>query len=87
MHFVFHYYFNGWGEKFSLAEPQMWAIKESFTVLLNLECADLRVKKDLGYPNHQKLREMILKDYKKSKNFEKVLDRTCEYVKKNKLFL
>ena len=87
MHLIFHYYFDGWGKKFSLVKTQMWAIKESFTVLLNLECADLRIRKDAGYPDHQKLRAKISKDWEKYKNFDKVLNRTCEYVRKNKLFL
>ncbi len=87
MHLIFHYYFDGWAKKFMLTEAQMWAIKESFSVLLNIECDDLLIRKSLGYPSHQKLREIISKDWKKYKNFEKVLDNICEYVKKNKLFL
>jgi hypothetical protein len=88
MHLIFfYYYFNKWMDKFLLTWSQMWAIKESFTVLLNIECADLRIKKDNGYAGHEKVREKISKDWKKYKNFEKVLDKACEYVKKNKLFL
>jgi hypothetical protein len=87
-HFMFHYYFmEEWKKKFDLTDGQMWAIKESFTVLLNMECGDLMFAFDRGYPDHQKLRAKISKDWKKYKNFDKVLDKTCEYVKKNKLFL
>jgi hypothetical protein len=88
MHFMFHYYFmEEWKKKFGLVDNQMWAIKESFSVLLNLECGDLMFSFDRGYPDHKKLREIIAKNWGKSKDFEKVLDKTCGYVKKNKLFL
>lgn len=87
MHFMFHYYFDGWVEKFFLTKSQAWAIKESFTVLLNMECGNLMFSFDRGYPDHKKIRETIAGEWKKHKNFEKTLDKACAYVKKNKLFL
>lgn len=88
MHFVFHEHFHKqWQNKFSLTDNQMWAIKESFTVLLNIECSNLRFELDQGYPAHEKIRLRIKNDWKKYKNFEKVLDNVCGYVKKNKQFI
>lgn len=88
MHFVFHKYFHKqWQEKFSLSDNQMWAIKEAMTVILNLECSNLRFELDKGYPAHKKLRLKIKNDWSKYKNFEKVLDNICSYVKKNRLFI
>ena len=88
MHFVFHKHFHEkWQEKYSLTNEQLWAIKEALTVILNLECNDLMFGLDQGYPEHEKIRMKIKKDWNKYKNFEKVLDNLCEHVKKKKLFL
>jgi hypothetical protein len=73
-HFVFHFYF--WKE--------LWDIKEATTVLLNSNFLDLRLKLDNGYPEHKKIRNFISKEWKKNKNFGKVLDKTCKFVAKNK---
>jgi hypothetical protein len=83
-HFVFHYYFWKQCEKYGLSWKQIWNIKEAFTVLLNLEFADLRLRLDYGYPEHKEIRNFIAKEWKKDKNFEKVLDKTCKFVASNK---
>ena len=88
MHFVFHKHFHKqWQKKFSLKDDQMWAVKEATTVLLNVEAEDLMFSLDKGYPDHKKIRLKIKNDWNRYKNFEKVLDNVCGYVKKNKLFL
>jgi hypothetical protein len=88
MHSIFHkYFYNEWKKKFNLTDQQIWTIKEAVTVILNSECSNLMFKKDTGHPGHENLRGKILKDWLKYKNFEKVLDLICKYVKTNKLFL
>jgi hypothetical protein len=81
-HFVFHSYFWKECEKHKLNRKQIWDIKESTTVLLNSDFSDLRLKPDNGYPEHKKIRSFILKEWKKNKDFKKVLDKTCKFVKK-----
>jgi hypothetical protein len=76
-----------WQDSFALNDNQMWAIKEAFTILLNLEASNLRFELDKGYPAHKKIRLKIKNDWIKHKNFEKVLDNVCSYVKKNRLFV
>lgn len=88
MHFIFHkYFYHKWKKKFKLTDKQIWTIKEAVTVILNTECDNIRFDIDKGHKGHEKLRAKIEKDWKKYKNFEKVLDRACEYVKNNKMFL
>ncbi len=57
-------------------------LKEALTVLLNIEFQDLWVLGENGYPNHQKLREFIIKEWKKKKDFEVLLDKCIKYMKK-----
>lgn len=88
MHFMFHYYFfEKWKKKFNLADSQMWAIKESFTTLLNIECGNLMFSFDRGYPDHKEIRKIIIDEWRKQKNFDKILDKICLHVKENKFFL
>jgi len=81
-HFVFHFYFWKECEKYKLNWKQIWDIKEATTVLLNSNFSDLRLKPDNGYPEHKKIRDFISKEWKKNKNFRKVLDKTCKFVVK-----
>lgn len=74
MHFMFHKYYQKECVKRGLTEQQIWDIKESFTVLLNLEFADLRFDKDFGYPQHKKIREAIQKSWTKYHDFNKALE-------------
>lgn len=88
MHLIFHkYFFDKWKKKFSLGNEQMWAIKESVTVILNSECDNIMFKPNSGYPKHKKLRKKIENDWRKYKDFERVLSNVCVYVKANKMFL
>ena len=83
-HFVFHYYFWKECEKYRLNWKQIWNIKEATTVLLNSDFSDLRLKPDNGYLEHKEIRNYILKGWKKNKDFNKVLEKTCKFVKKFK---
>lgn len=83
-HFVFHFYFWKECEKYKLSWKQIWDIKEATTVLLNSDFSDLRLNSDNGYPEHKKIRDFISKEWKKNKDFEKVLDKTCKFVTNNK---
>lgn len=83
-HFVFHSYFWKKCEKYKLSWNQIWDIKEATTVLLNSDFSDLRLKSDNGYPEHKKIRDFILKEWKKNKDFKQVLDKTCKFVVKSK---
>ena len=56
-------------------------LKEALTVLLNLEFSDLWVAEDHGYGPHQNLREFIEKQWKKEKDFDKLLDKCVKYLK------
>ncbi len=74
MHFMFHTYYQKECVKQGLTESQIWDVKESFTVLLNLEFADLRFDKDCGYPQHKKIREAIEKSWIKHHDFDKAFE-------------
>lgn len=74
MHFMFHkYYWKICSDK-GLSFKQIWDIKESFTVLLNLECSSIRFEPDYGYPEHKNIRDAIKKSWKKNPSFERALE-------------
>lgn len=82
MHIFFHRYFwNEYKDKFELSEKQIYKIKESVTVILNLEFSDIRINPDNGHSGHESLREKIKEDWIKYKDFEKVLEDACIYIK------
>lgn len=84
MHLFFHKYF--WGEyknKFELSDDQIYKVKEAVTVILNLEFNDIRLISDRGHFGHEDLREKIKNDWLKYKDFEKVLNEACIYIKVN----
>ena len=56
-------------------------LKESLTVLLNLEFKDLLIAYDEGYPKHKELRGFIESEWKKEKDFKKLLDKCINYLK------
>ncbi len=58
-------------------------LKEALTELLNLEFRDLWRVDDWGYPNHTKLREYISKEWKKHKDFERLISDCIKWIKKN----
>lgn len=56
-------------------------LKEALTVLLNLEFKDLWFVEDRGYDTHKNLRNFIVEEWKKEKDFEKLLERCIDYLK------
>ncbi len=58
-------------------------LKEALTELLNLEFKDLWIVDDLGYPNHTKLRKYISRQWKKEKSFDKLINNSIKWIKKN----
>jgi hypothetical protein len=81
MHFMFHKYYDEVCKKAGLAQTEMWDIKESFTVLLNLEFKEFISKPDFGYPPHQELRAVIEKTWIQNRDFDKALAAAIEFVK------
>jgi hypothetical protein len=73
MHELWHFYtWYGLGvdEEATLGKSKYNNLKESLTVLLNVECKDLLPDgvMDAGYPQHQSIRENILQFWAKNKN-------------------
>jgi hypothetical protein len=58
-------------------------LKEAMTVLLNIEFKNLWYIPDNGYESHKKFREFIANEWKKEKNFDKLLIKCVEYIKKD----
>jgi hypothetical protein len=79
---MFHTYYQKTCEEQGLSGQQIWDIKESLTVLLNLEFDDLRFGKDIGYPGHEELRDVIEKAWLRYHDFEKTLEKAIMFVKK-----
>lgn len=80
MHFMFHKYYDKVCEEKGLSKNEMWDVKESFTVLLNIEFADFRFQPDNGYSPHAKLREVIKESWVQSKDFDVALEEAIRYV-------
>jgi len=73
MHELWHFYTwykFGINEEQKLGKQKYNDLKETLTVLLNLECMELFSESlfDKGYPQHQELRQEITKFWKKEKN-------------------
>lgn len=81
MHLQFHKYFWKKIEK-EIGEQKTGDLKEALTVLLNLEFKDLWFVEDEGYEKHKNLREFIAKQWQKQKDFNLLLDKCVEYLKK-----
>lgn len=66
-----------------LGNKQTHDLKEALTVLLNLEFKDLMIWEDQGYPTHKELRNFIAKEWKKKKDFDKLINSSIKWIKKN----
>jgi hypothetical protein len=84
MHELWHWYFwhNGGKEiNIKYGFEIFNAIKESLTVLLNIEFADIIGQyPDRGYPHHYKLREGILKFYQDKKDIYSTIDYCLKFL-------
>jgi hypothetical protein len=81
MHLQFHNTYWKDIEK-KIGEDKTKDLKEALTVLLNLEFRDLWFVEDTGYEIHKELRKFIANEWKKEKDFEKLLEMCVEYLKK-----
>ncbi len=81
MHIQFHntYWFEI--EK-QIGKEKTADLKEALTVLLNLEFKDLWFVRDEGYEAHQELRKFIEKEWKKKSDFDVLMKKCVEYLKK-----
>jgi|SRR3989344_2106004 len=75
MHELWHFYtWYGLGadQEEKLGKQKYNDLKESLTVLLNVECKDLLPEGvvDIGYPQHQEIRQQILEYWEKDRNIK-----------------
>jgi hypothetical protein len=81
MHLYFHKYY--WDEiELKIGKEKTGDLKEALTVLLNLEFKDLWFVEDKGYNSHKNLRDFIVEEWKKEKDFEKILGNCTKYLEK-----
>ncbi len=80
LHLHFHKYYYDEIEK-ELGEEKTHDLKESLTVLLNSEFKDLLIGYDSGYESHKELRDFILREWKKEKDFDGLLVKCVELLK------
>lgn len=80
MHIHFHQTYWKEVEK-EIGKEKTGDLKEALTVLLNLEFKDLWFVEDQGYPNHDKLRDFISKQWKKEKDFDVLLKKSIKWIK------
>ncbi len=87
MHEIMHIFFhkNWWKfcEEQGLSEKNIWDVKESVTVLLNLWFKNQLIDLDFGYEEHTELRHNIKKWFLESRDFKDTLIQACDYVKQN----
>ncbi|MCK4647500.1 hypothetical protein KAT24_01055 [Candidatus Pacearchaeota archaeon] len=83
-HELFHIQFHNtyWGEiEEQIGREKTADLKEALTILLNLEFKDLWFVEDRGYDIHKELREFLAIEWKKEKDFEKLLEKCINYLK------
>ncbi len=81
MHIQFH---NTYWEQIEkeIGKEKTADLKEALTVLLNLEFKDLWFVEDRGYESHQKLRNFITEEWKKKRDFDILMKKCVDYLKK-----
>ena len=80
MHLQFHNtYWDGVEKRIGMEKTK--DLKEALTVLLNLEFKDLWFVEDKGYEMHKELRQFIVQEWKKEKDFEVLLNKCINYLK------
>lgn len=75
IHELWHFYtwkVFGLEEERKIGMKKYNDIKESLTVLLNLECQDILEEEDEGYPQHQEYRKEISKLWKEGKDIKDI---------------
>jgi len=83
MHIQFH---NTYWEEIEkeIGKEKTADLKESLTVLLNLEFRDLWFVDDIGYEPHQELRKFIEEEWKKKPDFDILMKKCKKYLKQLK---
>lgn len=81
MHFHFHNYFWDRCRK-ELNDAQTHELKEALTMLLNEEFSDLIIVRDAGYPTHQKFREYLSSVWRKTRDFDEMVEKGITYLQK-----
>ncbi len=81
MHIQFHYTYWPRIEK-QIGKKKTADLKEALTVLLNLEFRDLWFVEDNGYEPHKELRKFIAKQWEKKKDFDVLMKKCVDYLKK-----
>jgi len=80
MHFYFHKFY--WDDvKKEIGEEKTWHLKEALTVILNLEFRDLWFARDESKKGHEELRKFISEEWKKEKDFDKLLKKCVDKLK------
>lgn len=79
MHVYFHWLYGDLEKE--LGEEKFNILKESITILLDLEFKDLLIVNDRGYDSHKELRELISRVWKTKKSFNDVLTESINYLK------
>lgn len=83
MHLQFIHYYWDYLENEGLSREKIEDLKEALTFLLNEpEFNNFLLVNDKGYPNHQKLRGKLQKEWEKEKDFKKFLDKAIKIMKK-----
>ncbi|MBU1557785.1 hypothetical protein KKC45_02380 [Patescibacteria group bacterium] len=80
--FFIEYFREKYKKDFNLNDNQLWDVQESLTILLNIELGDILPEPDMGYPQHQELREEVKETWLETRDISKILNHICEIVKK-----
>ena len=74
LHFAFiRKYWRQCKEVLKLSAKEFWDIQEATTFLLNEEMPGMFSRPDRGYPEHQKLRALLVDEWRAHKNFDSLL--------------
>ena len=83
MHIFFHKQWWNFCKNQGLSNNNIWDVKESMTVLLNLWFKNQVIDTDWGYDEHAELRRFIINWFLETRNFQKTLEKACVYMKKH----
>ncbi len=77
MHELLHFYTSYAFEKelANLDGKLAYDVKESLTEILNLEFSHLLDGEEKGYPQHQRMHQLIREEWKKEKNIKKIFEK------------
>lgn len=83
LHLQFLHYYKSYLVRKGLTKDQIEDLKESLTFLLNEpEFNQIILVQDFGYPEHMKLRNKLRKIWLKNKDFQELLDKAIDIIKK-----